>query len=187
MKKLFCALLAGFCILSIVTSSLGENTALPAATGGSVQLVTPTPSAEPSGILFSEGSFRVTLPAGMEMLDEAQREAYDAAVQADYPDASRILLAAVSADADAAICFFTAPLEPDAATAAREAAQTILNSTVTVSDVQYGSNSYASFRCAIGEQIYTLYYLDGEAEMLIVGISGLEESEIERMLTGLQF
>lgn len=183
MKKLFCAFGAILCLVSI---ALGESAA-PSATSSSIQLITPTPSAVPSGTLFSQDGLTVTLPAGLEILDDAQREAYDAAVQADYPDAARPLLAAVNADASAAVYFSAVSLESDAATAAREAAQAILNSTVTLSDVQYGENAYTCFICAIGEQIYHLYYLSGTSETLIVSISGLEETEIESMLSGLIF
>jgi len=51
-------------------------------------LVSPTPSAQPVpvGVEFSCEAFFVTLPAGMEILSDAQMEGYTAAVQAAFPD-----------------------------------------------------------------------------------------------------
>lgn len=184
MKKLFCALLAGFCILSV---SLGENAGFTSAPDRDIQLVTPTPSAAPPGTIFSGEGLTVTLPTGFEILDEAERAGYDAAVQADYPNGARTLMAAVNADAGAALCFSAYDTALDASQAAQEAAQKILGSTISISDAQYGGNSYSSFICAIGEQIYQLYYLAGEEQMLVIGISGLTDTEIENLLTGLTF
>lgn len=182
MKKEFCILLTA---LLICCAALAESGS-PSPTAG-VMMITPTPSAMPPGAVYSSEELTVTLPDGLEILDEAERAAYDAATQADYPDAARTILAAVNADCSAAVHFAIAEMDMDAAAAAREAAQMILGSTISVTDVQYGENSYSGFVCAIGEQIYSLYYLTGEGRMLIIGASGLSESEISAMLSGLIF
>lgn len=182
MKRLFCALCAALCIL---TGALGE--VISTSPSAEIQIVTPTPSAAPLGTVFSGDGLTVTLPLNFEILDTQQRAGYDAAVQADYPDAARILLAASKADNSAALCFSVFETDSDASTAACEAAEKILSSTVTVSDVQYGENCYSSFICAIGEQIYHLFYHSGTQGMLLVSASGLTDDEIETMLTGLSF
>lgn len=182
MKKRFCILLAA---LLICCAALAENSA-PSPTPG-ITMITPTPSAMPQGTVYSGEELTVTLPVGLEILDEAERAAYDAAAQADYPDAARTALAAVNADCSAAVHFAIAEMDMDAAAAAREAAQLILGSTISVTDAQYGENSYSGFVCAIGEQVYNLYYLAGEGRMLIIGASGLTEGEISAMLSGLIF
>lgn len=182
MKKTICACLATLMLLS---AAIGES-AIPSPTP-QIELITPTPSAVPLGPHYSDDALYVTLPYGFSILEEADRAAYDAAVESDYPDAVRMLMAATNGDFSAAASFACVELDMDAPSAAREAAQKILNSTVTVSDVQYGENSYSGFICAIGEQIYTVYYLSGEKETLIVSITGMEDAQAERMLTNLKF
>lgn len=182
MKRIVCALCA---VLSILTPALGEGASI--APSAAIQIVTPTPSAAPQGAHFSGEGLSVTLPLNFEILDEEARAGYDAAVQADYPDAARTLLAAQKTDGSAVLCFSAYETDNDAPAAAREAAQKILNSTLTVGDVQYGSNSYSSFVCAISDQIYNLYYLKGAQQMLLISASGLTELEIETMLSGLSF
>lgn len=149
--------------------------------------IAPTPSAGPTGAVFSGEDLTVTLPAGLEPMEDAELEGYAAAVQSDYPDAARIVLAAVDAEAGAAVSFSIAESAMDASTAAREAAERILGSADGVAEIQYGDHSCAAFACAIGEQTYTLYLLSDGARLLIVGTSGLEEAEIAAMLTGLRF
>lgn len=183
MKRIFCALTA--CIL-LGSFALAE--AVPSASPvPEMLLITATPTAAPLGTVFSNEDLTVTLPLGLEILDEAAREGYDAAVQADFPGAARTVLAAAGEDKGAVVHFSVSDLEMDAAAAAREAAEKILHSTATVTDVQYGANSYSGFACAIGEQIYKLYYLKGEKGMLMIGTSGLEETQIASMLSGLVF
>lgn len=152
-----------------------------------MELVTPTPSAEPAGTVFSNEDLTVTLPLGLEPMEEAALAGYAAAVQGDYPDAARIVLAAADAEAGVAVAFSIVESDADADAAAREAAQRILGSAESVAQIQYGAHRWSAFACAIGEQTYTLYLLSDGERLLIVGASGLEESKIAAMLTGLRF
>jgi len=183
MMKLFCMLTA---VSMLLCCAAAESTP-EASPSPTILLVTPTPTAVPMGAVFSSEDLIVTLPYGMEILDDAARAGYDAAAEADFPGASSTLLAAANADRSAVVHFSVSEMETDAAAAARSAAQTILNSTATVFDLQCGENSYSGFVCAIGDQIYNLYYLSGEGRMLMIGASGLSEGELSAMLTGLIF
>lgn len=178
-KAMILALIA--CLLCCVALAEGSPTST-----SMIQLVTPTPTAAPLGTVFSNEDLIVTLPYGMEILSAEELQGYEAAVQNDYPDSARTLLAAKD-ESGAFITFSAAEMTLDALTAAQEAAQEILSTADVVQEKQFGENSYACFVCAIGEQQYRLYYLAGEARMLVIGVSGLEESAIENMLSGIVF
>lgn len=181
MKKALLLVLAA-CL--ICCSALAENSPSPTVT---IQMVTPTPTAAPLGTVFSSEDLIVTLPYGMDILPAEELEGYEAAVQNDYPDAARTILVAADESSGAFISFSAAEMTMDAAAAAREAAQKILSTEDVVQEKSFGDNSYACFVCAIGEQQYRLYYLAGEGRMLVIGTTGVEETALESMLSGIVF
>jgi len=178
-KAMIFALIA--CLLCC--AALAEGSPAPTSM---IQLVTPTPTAAPLGTVFSNEDLIVTLPYGMEILSAEDLQGYEAAVQNDYPNSAHTLLVAKD-ESGAFITFSAAEMTMDALSAAREAAREILSTDDVVQEKTFGENSYACFVCAIGDQQYRIYYLAGEGRMLVIGASGLEESAIENMLSGIVF
>lgn len=180
MKKLLSAILG---LLLVSACACAE--AIPSPTPA-ILLVTPTPSPAPTAAVFSSEDLIVTLPLGMEIMQDDEMAGYDAAVQADYPDTARTVFAAANADRTAVLSFAIADSSLDAAAAAKQASETILGSDTTT-QAAYGENSCASFVCAIGDDVYSLHFLSAEGKLLVVGTSGVSQTEIEAMLTGLIF
>lgn len=171
-RRILCALTA---LLLIAVPALAESKSTSAPN---------TPS--PAGTKFSKDGVSLTLPAGLEILEGDALEAYDAAAQADYPDTARTILAAVDPDG-AAVVLFEAESEVEALEAASDAANALISDPDAAGEVEFGRNKAAAFACAIGEQTYRLYFFSDGERLLIAGISGLEQDEIDEMLTGLKF
>lgn len=183
MKKVLCLLLSLMllcCGLFGAGAEKNEETSAP-------DMAQPTPSAAPEGEVFSSEDIIVTLPYGMEALSGDELKAYEAAVQDDFPDAARTLLAAANEDFSAVLVFSVVEGELSAADFAAEAAQIVLGDTEAISEESFGGKLYSAFTCAIGDQQYRIYALEGEAGLLVIGVSGMDKSEIETMLTGLNF
>ena len=177
MKKLICCIICALMLLCIAA----------AEQAGPSGAALPTPTALPAGDVFSSEDLIVTLPYGLALLDEASLAGYAAAIEDDFPDAGRLLLAAVNVDSTAVLSFSVLDGADNALDAANEAAKIILGDSAAVSQLQYGENSYASFSCGIGEDVFNLYFLAGDSKLLLVGASGVEETQIETMLAGLNF
>ena len=154
------------------------------AQGGLISAIV---SAAPVRGAFEADGLSITLPAGLEALEGEDLEAYEAAAQFDYPDAARTILAAVNAERSASLILAEAETELDCLDAAREAAEALISDPEAAAEVEFGENRAAAFACAIGEQTYRLYYLSNGERLLIVGVSGVEQREIDEMLTGLSF
>lgn len=182
MKKLFCALIAALMIIPAFAET--AETSAPAA---EIQLITPTPSAEPLGTVYSSEDLIVTLPHGLRILEAGELEGYEAAVQVNYPEAARTILVAANADFTSLLSFSVSGITGDAASAAREAAEKILGKADSVKEETHGTNAYASFACAIDDQRYDLYYLSGGAQMLVIGAAGVDEAQLNNMLAGIIF
>lgn len=165
-----------------VTPTPTAETAAP-----TIAMVTPTPSPVPAGTVFEADGLRLTLPEGLEPLEGEMLAAYEAALQADYPETAETILAAVDAERGAALTLAQAESDKDCLDAAREAAEVLIGNPDAAAEEEFGETRAATFACAIGEQTYRLYYLSDGARLLIVGASGLEQSEIEQMLTTLEF
>lgn len=176
------------CILAVLTlmplAACAETTVVDV-----LQLITstPAPSPEPAGETFASEDLIVTLPAGMTILDEADRAGYEAAVQADFPNAGRTVLAASNGDHSAALIFALAESDQEALSAAREAAERIIGSADEVRQTTLGENSFCSFACAVESSVFHIYCISDGARLLTIGASGLEEDQIETMLAGLNF
>lgn len=181
MKKIICMLAA----LTLLFACCAAEEAASATPG--IVLITPTPTAAPAGQEFSSEDIIVTLPAGLELLEDSEFAAYEAATEDDFPGAARTLLAAANGDASSVLVFSVVESELTAAEFAADAARIVLGGTDAVNEVQFGENRFSAFSCAIGEQQYRLYMLQGESSILLAGFSGLDEAEIEAMLSGLIF
>ena len=179
MKKIICCLAA---FLFLLCAACAEE-----APAQEILLVSPTPTIQPMGETFSSEDLIVTLPCGLTILTGENLSGYTAAMQADFPDAGSLLLAAVNAENSAAASFIIMDGETSAEEAANEAARIILGDHAAVTQMQYGANHYASFSCGIGEDVYRLFFLSGNEKLLLVGTSGVSEAEIETMLSGLNF
>ena len=152
-------------------------------------LVSPTPSAQPVpvGVEFSCEAFFVTLPAGMEILSDAQMEGYTAAVQAAFPDFAPAQLAAVDLERNAALVFSLAPSALAPLDAAKEAASAILGSDESASEFSFGANLCAGFAFAAADTAYRVFYFSDGAQLLAITACGLTETEIAAMLSSLDF
>lgn len=179
MKKILCILAALMLLFACCAAEEAESAA--------TDIILITPTATPVGREFSSEDIIVTLPAGLEILEGAELAAYEAATEDDFPGAARTLLAASTADAASVLVFSAVESDLSSPEFADEAARIVLGGTDAVNQVQFGENSYAAFTCAISDQQYRLYILQGEKQLLIIGASGLAESEMEAMLTGLIF
>ena len=177
MKRLFCLLM-----LLFLCPGLAAAQSLPELT-----VVTPAPTAVPAGTEFSCEAFIVYLPAGLEPLVEEDLAAYEAALQAGFPDTAQIQLAAVNAGHSAALCFALMDSVQTPADAAREAAMHILGNSDTVAELAFGANTCAGFACAADDTTYRLYYFSNGTQLLLVSASGLSDSEVDAMLTSLDF
>lgn len=157
-----------------------------AAAESAITLVTPMPSAA-VGVEFSCEAFIVRLPAGMLAMDEADLTGYEAALQSAFPGAAQTLLAAVNPGTGAALCFALAnsALTPDEA--AREAATHILGSPDSAQAFAFGSNSAAGFACAVQDTTFRIYFFSNGSQLLLSAITGLNDAEVEGMLTTLDF
>ena len=174
-KRFLCALTA---LLLIATPALAEGGLISA-------LATPTP--EPVGMELEFDGLRLTLPAGLEPLEGDMLEAYEAAVQSDYPETANTILAAVDPQSGAALLLAEIESEVDCLDAARDAAESLIGDPDMASEKTCGASRCASFSCAIEEQIFHMYYLSDGERLLIVSASGLEQSVIEDLLAGFQF
>lgn len=189
MKRFLCA----FVVLMLICQPvLAETTVQPTAepTAEStpriiIELATPTPV--PDGETFSNEDLIITFPYGMHALDEEARVGFDAALQASYPDAARTIVAAADEAMQKSLVAAVITSDMEALSAAKEAAEAILGTSESVQELTLGENSYASFACAIGAYNYYLYCLSDGEELLLVGVSGLNQAETEYMLTGLKF
>lgn len=207
MKRTFLILLAALALCAPAMAQAPAETAAPSATASpaptqsaptlapsaSAQSVTATPalataspSPTPAGVLWEGGGLRLLLPQRLSPLDADALEGYAAAAQSDFPGAGETILLAASADFSAAANFSAIDGASDALQAAREAAEGILGSADTVTELTYGENHCAAFACAIGEQTYSLYFFSDGARVIVAGASGLDASEISAMLSSLR-
>ena len=176
MKKHFlCALIALMMI------------AMPALAEGGLVSALESSAPEPTGTEFARDGLRLTLPAGLELLEGEILEAYEAAVQFDYPDAAQTILAAVDVENGAALLLAEAESDADCLDAARDAAETLIGNPDIAKEKDCGKNHCAYFACAIGEQTFRLYFLSDGERLLIVSASGLKGAEVEDMLAELEF
>jgi len=159
-KRIFAAAL----LLMILFSALAENAA---------------------GTVYAGDGFTITLPEGVEILDEGTLAGYEAAVESDFPGAGETLLAVMRADCSAAVTISAAKAEMSGPEAANAAAQTLLGGSDMVKEIAFGENDCGSFACMVGELQFNLYYFSAEGRLLVIGTSGLEEAEIEDMLNSL--
>lgn len=162
MKKIICAILAVCLLISLAY-------------------------AEGNPAVFSCEDFSITLPEGMRILAEQESAGYEAAVEADFPNAAETMLAAVSEDEGKAITVSLVESKQDGLAAAKEAAEKILGSSTSVKENTYGKNTCGSLICAVGDLQFELYYLSKGEKLMIVGFSGLERTEIEETLSGISF
>lgn len=148
--------------------------------------ITPSPSPEPTPAppVFEGDGLKFALPQGFELVEGDARAGFEAALQADYPDAAQTLFAAMDPAHEAAIVVSFVETTADSLDAAREAADALLGDPEAVAEVQFGENRFVSFACAIGERGYHLYYFSVGARLYVIGASGLENAQIEEMLSG---
>lgn len=132
-------------------------------------------------------SISIELPDGLLPIEGEALAGYEAAAQADFPDAARTVLAALSEDAAMAAVVFAVESELDGPAAAKEAAEKIIGSTQSVSEVEYGENTFGSFVCAVGELQFELFYIADSGTLYIIGTSGMEKADTEEMLAGISF
>ena len=172
-RRFFCALTA---LLLAAAPAVAE--------GGLISAIV---SAAPVSAQYEADGLSLTLPTGLEILEGVEFEAYAAAVRFDYPETAHTILAAVNAEHSAALIVAEAETDLDCLDAAREAAEKLISDPEAATEEEFGENRAAAFACAIGEQTYRLYYLSDGERLLIVGVSGVEQAEINEMLTGLSF
>lgn len=129
----------------------------------------------------------LTLPEGLVQLTGDDLAGYEAAVEADFPESGRTILAAVSEDAAQAVTVMALESDLDGAEAAKHAAEKILGSTESVFELALNEKRFGSFTCAVGDLLFELYYIDNAGTLFIIGVSGLEKAEIEEMLGGILF
>jgi len=180
MKKLLCVLMG---LMLILICAHAEGSPAPTI---EILLITPTPSPVPAKQVFSSEDLIVTLPLGMEILSGDELAGYNAALQADYPETARTVFAATGENG-AALIFSIAPSDADAAAAAKEAASALSGSADSVFEIILGENSFAGFDHSLDGINYDLYFTVKNGQLLSIGASGIENSEIESMLTGLIF
>ena len=157
-----------------------------AAAEAPIVLVTPT-HAVAAGLEFSCEAFIVHLPAGMEPMDEAELAGYNAAAQAGFPATAHTLLAAADPAQSAALCFAIADSVQTPIEAAREAAQSILGSPENAQECSFGPNTGAGFACAVEEATFRIYFFSNGSQLLLVSVSGLDDSAVQTMLSTLDF
>jgi len=185
MKKILCALIA---LMLICCGAMAETSAEPTAESTPrIMIELATPTAAPAGETYSNEDLIITFPYGVHALDADARIGFDAALQAAYPDAARIIVAAADESVQRSLVAAVIKSDADALSAAKEAAESILGTGESVQELVLGENSYASFACAIGSFNYYLYWLSDGEEVLLLGVSGLSQAETEAMLTGLKF
>lgn len=163
-------------------------TAAPTATGtDALPALIAAATAAPAGVYYESEDFTCTLPERLQLLDEAARAGYDAAVQADFPDFGPVVLCALSESGDAALTIALQDWTQEALAAAQEAAMDILGDSTGVAEVTYGSNVWAAFACGMEERVYSLYFLSSGEKLLVLGVSGLEEAELTLLLESVHF
>ena len=187
MKRILAATAAILMATSIALAEPASTTTAATASAVPAIAVTPTPSAAPTGILCETEWFTFTMPDRLKVMDESLRAGYDAAAQADYPDAGRTLLSAMDESGSAMLTFSGMESSQEALSAAKEAAADILGSDESVTELNFGVHSCAAFACSIEDQIYRLYYLSSGEKLVILGASGLEDAEISMILSSLTF
>ena len=179
-RRFLCALTA---LMLAVVPALAESGLISA-----LETSTPAPTGATSGTgITLDGLTLLSFPSKLTILEGEALEAYEAAVQADLPDAAHTLLAAVDTESGAAIIISEMESELDPLDAAREAAEALISDPDAASEQEFGENRAATFACAIGEQTYRLFYLSDGERLLMVGASGLEQDTIDEILTGLTF
>lgn len=181
MKKILCTLTA-FIFLFCTACAEGNIIEKPEII---IEMITPSPSPEPMGETYSTEDMIVTLPVGMTILDGAERLGYDAALNFDYPAGGTLLLLAMDEDAGAVLSFSLLESTLDATSAAHDAALAI--PFASVKEVTLGENSFSVLSCTTEGETFRLFFLSDGNRLLCVGASGLEEDEINTMLTGLIF
>ena len=186
-RRFLCALIALMLTALPALAEGGLNSALATPTPAPATPAPATPTPAPAGVEVTRGSLRITLPAGMEVLEDELLEGYDAAVQLDYPEIAETILAAVDPDREAMLIIAEIDSGADCLDAAQEAAQQLIGNPDNAKERTFGENHCAYFLCAIGDQTFRLYYLSDGARLLMVGTSGLARSEAEDMVAGLQF
>ena len=181
MKKILCALTALlllFCAACAETSIIEKPEII-------IELITPTPNPAPVGESYSSEDMIVILPAGMHILDENECAGYDAAISFDYPSGGEPFLMSASEDGNSVLSFILLESAQDAASAAREAALAI--PFASVKETHLGENSFSALSCTINEDAFQLYFISDGSRLLCVGASGIEEEDLNTMLTGLIF
>ena len=174
MKKQFlCALMA---LMLAIAPAMAEG-GLVAALG--------TP--EPVPAEFEADGLQIVLPLGMIILEGDALAAHETAVQLDYPEAARTILAAVDAQRGAALILAEADSEQDCLDAARSTAEALTGDPDAAEEVEFGENRAAAFTCELDEQTYSLYYLSDGSRLIIIAALGLEQDEIDEMLSELRF
>lgn len=176
MKKLFCLLLLAALLGAAAAESLPELT-----------LVTPMPSAAPAPTEFACEAFIVNLPAGMQLLDAASLAGYEAAAQALFPSEGRLQFAAVNPENNAALSFSLLESVQTPLEAAQEAALHISGSAENAAEAQFGANSGARFSFALEDSEYCFCYFTNGSSLLLVCAVGLEEAQLDSMLSTLDF
>ncbi len=190
MKRIFAAIIAIVLCAGVAQAAVAEESAQATVSATAVPAlaaVTPTPSTQPAGVSCETETFTCLLPERLIVMDEATREGFDAAAQADYPGDGRTLLSATDESGSSAITFSLRESSQDVLEAAQEAAVDILGNSESVVEMNYGNNRCAAFACGIEDIVYRLYYLSNGNELLILGASGLEENEISLILSSLTF
>lgn len=177
MKRLIAALL-----LLLALSLPAQAEILPDLT-----LVTPMPTAAPAAMEFACEAFIVTLPAGMELMDAAALEAYEAAVEGLLPAGAHIQLAAVHPEKAAALCFALLESAQLPLEAAGEAALHISGDAGLASETTFGANSGAGFSHVISGQEYSFHFFSNGSALLMVCSAGLQEAQLDAMLNSLDF
>ena len=148
---------------------------------------TPAPSPTPAPVEYKRNGLRIALPIGLEPVEDAALEDYEAAVQADYPGAARTILVATDAEDEAALILAEVESGADYMDAAREAAEALIGNPDAPKELECGENRCAYFACAIEEQTFRLYFLSDGERVLIAAASGLKRGEVEAMLAELRF
>ena len=136
---------------------------------------------------FSADGVTLTLPAGMEVLAGDELAAYEAAVQFDYPDAAKTILAAFDPERGAALVLACAETEAAPLDAAKEAAEALGGDPAEVEEKTFGKHKCATFACEIDDASYRLYFLTDGARLLTVAQSGIEDEEVQELLATLEF
>ena len=173
MKKYF------LCALMALTLAMA-----PAMAEGGLVAALGTP--EPVPAEFEADGLQIVLPLGMEILEDAP-EAPDAAVLPDDSGMARMILAATDEQRGAALILAEADSEQNCLDAARSAAEALTGDPDAAEEAEFGENRAAVFTCEIEEQTCALYYFSDGSRLIVVGAIGLEQDEIDEMLSGLRF